>query len=72
MKQPQYLFPNGSQFGQDNLVLHATGRRHVVKDFAGPLSIKTVIRGEIQWIVGGQSLLVDTNKKFAASSIGKC
>src|SRR5262245_12348868 len=60
-QQPQFLFPTGSRFGHDNLVLHATGRRHVVKDFAGPLSIKTVVRGEIQWDVGGRSLLVDAN-----------
>jgi AraC-like DNA-binding protein len=55
-----YLFPNGSQFGQDNLVLHASGRRHVVRDFQGPLSIKSVIRGEVSWIVDGRSLAVDS------------
>lgn len=58
---PQYLFPNGSQFGPDNLVLHATARRHVVNEFAGPLSIKSVIRGEVHWTVGGRNLLVDPN-----------
>jgi len=61
MPQPQFLFPAGSRFGGDNLVLHATGRRHVVNDFAGPLSIKTVVRGEVQWIVGNRHLLVDSN-----------
>jgi AraC family transcriptional regulator len=59
MRQPQFLFPAGSRFGQDNLVLHATGRRHVVNEFAGPLSIKTVLRGEVCWIVEGRRLLVD-------------
>ena len=60
-QQPQFLFPEGSRFGPDNLVLHATGRRHVVNDFAGPLSIKSVIRGEVHWTVGGRNLLVDPN-----------
>jgi AraC family transcriptional regulator len=60
-RQPQFLFPAGSRFGQDNLVLHATGRRHVVNEFAGPLSIKTVMRGEVHWIVEGRRLLVDAH-----------
>jgi AraC family transcriptional regulator len=56
-----YLFPNGSQFGRDNLVLHATGRRHVVNDFPGPLSVKSVIRGEVRWVVDGRDLTVEPN-----------
>jgi len=60
-QQPQYLFPAGAQFGEHNLVLHATARRHVVQDFAGPLSIKSVIRGEVDWIVDGRRLAVDQN-----------
>src|SRR5438067_5058553 len=56
-----YLFPDGSQFGSDNLVLHASGRRHVVENFPGPLSIKSVINGQVTWTVGGRDLLVDTN-----------
>jgi len=59
MRQPQFLFPAGSRFGRDNLVLHARGLRHVVNEFAGPLSIKTVLRGEVCWIVEGRRLLVD-------------
>jgi AraC family transcriptional regulator len=61
MPQPQFLFPANSRFGRDNLVLHAIGRRHVVNDFAGPLSIKTVVRGEVQWIVEDRNLVVDSN-----------
>src|SRR6185369_14831362 len=57
----QYLFPDGSQFGRDNLVLHASSRRHIVDGFAGPLSIKTVIRGQVSWIVDGRELVVDEN-----------
>lgn len=59
-KQPQYLFPNHAAFGTDNLVLHAKGTRHVVTDFPGPLSIKSVIRGEVGWVVDGRDIVVDT------------
>jgi AraC family transcriptional regulator len=58
-QQPQYLFPAAAKFGKDNLVLHASARRHVVHDFAGPLSIKSVLRGEVDWIVDGRRLQVD-------------
>jgi AraC family transcriptional regulator len=56
----QYLFPEGAEFGLDNLVLHATGRRHVVKEFTGPLSIKAVVNGQVTWVVDGRSLVVDS------------
>ena len=56
----QYLFPDGCEFGRDNLVLHASGRRHQVDNFPGPLSIKTVIDGQATWIVDGRELVVDT------------
>jgi AraC-like DNA-binding protein len=59
MRPPQYLFPDKAQFGVDNLVLHAAARRHVVKDFPGPLSIKSVVKGEVTWIVDGRNLVVD-------------
>jgi AraC family transcriptional regulator len=55
-----YLFPEGCQFGRDNLVLNALARRHVVNSFAGPLSIKTVIDGQVTWNVDGRSLVVDS------------
>jgi AraC-like DNA-binding protein len=57
----QYLFPDGARFGHDNLVLHAKGRRHVVKEFPGPLSIKSVVSGKVTWTVGGNELAVDEN-----------
>ena len=60
-QQPQFLFPTGAMFGNDNLVLHASARRHMVNDFAGPLSIKTVLRGEVDWIVDGRHLHVEPN-----------
>jgi len=56
-----YLFPDGCQFGRDNLVLHAVARKHVVNGFPGPLSIKTVISGEVIWTVAGRDLVVDSN-----------
>src|SRR5262245_785451 len=58
-RSPQYLFPEGARFGNDNLVLHATARRHVVNEFSGPLSIKSVVRGKVTWIVDGTNLAVD-------------
>jgi AraC family transcriptional regulator len=57
--QPTYLFPLGTKFSADNLVLHARGRRHKVTDFAGPLSIKTVVTGAVGWNVGGRDFVVD-------------
>jgi len=57
--QPTYLFPEGAKFSLDNVVLHARGRRHNVTDFAGPLSIKTVVNGSVGWTVGGREYMVD-------------
>ncbi|MFN7920062.1 MAG: AraC family transcriptional regulator [Bryobacteraceae bacterium] len=54
-----YCFPAGSRFGADNLVLHASARRHVLNDLPGPLSIKTVIDGRVAWTNGGQRFEVD-------------
>ncbi len=53
-----YLFPVGARLGEHNLVLHASARRHSVHEFAGPLSIKTVVRGRVSWVVGGRELVV--------------
>jgi AraC-like DNA-binding protein len=47
--------------GRDNLVLHASAKRHSVKDFPGPLSIKSVLHGEVTWIVEGRKLVIDSN-----------
>jgi AraC family transcriptional regulator len=60
-QQPQFLFPAEARIGEDNVVLHASARRHVVNDFAGPLSLKSVLRGEVDWIVDGRPLQVDAN-----------
>lgn len=54
-----YLFPEGARFGADNVLLHASARRHRVEEFAGPLSIKTVLRGSVSWLVDRQELVVE-------------
>ncbi len=59
--QSPYLFPAGSQIGRNNLVLHAQSRHHTVEGFEGTLSIKTVFRGQVTWMIGGRPLCVDTN-----------
>jgi AraC family transcriptional regulator len=64
---PQYLFPNGAEFVKDNLVLHGRAKRHVVKDFPGPLSIKSVVSGRVPWIVDGRPLVVDTHSFLVLS-----
>ena len=56
--QAPYLFPSGAELGTDNVVLQARARRHQVRNYAGPLSIKTVIAGQVGWLVGGRELLV--------------
>src|SRR5436190_711948 len=38
----------------ENTLLRATGRRHFVREYAGPLSIKTVVAGEVTWMVDGR------------------
>lgn len=53
-----YLFPAAARLGEHNLVLHASARRHSVRSYAGPLSIKTVLRGRVSWVIGGRELVV--------------
>lgn len=57
--QAPYLFPAGARLGFDNVVLRARANRHVVNDYAGPLSVKTVLMEEVSWLVGGRELVVD-------------
>jgi hypothetical protein len=54
-----HIFPVDARFGETNLVLHAKAQRHIVQGFAGPLSIKSVMDGQVGWIVDGRRLLVD-------------
>jgi AraC-like DNA-binding protein len=47
--------------GERNAVLRARARTHFVKDFPGPLSIKSVTEGAVAWKTGGRELTVDRN-----------
>lgn len=58
-QRPQFLFPDGAQIGPNNVVLHARAKQHRVSNYAGPLSIKTVLCGRVAWIVAGRQLVVD-------------
>jgi len=69
-RQSPYLFPHGAHFGRDNLVLHAKGTRHVVEEFSGPLSIKTVLKGEVSWIADHRRLTLD-NRGFLVLNDGQ-
>ena len=62
-----YLFPPGASLGTDNVVLHAKSRRHRVCDCAGPLSIKTVLDGQVAWTVEGRGLVVDRSSFLVLS-----
>lgn len=65
--QAPYLFPGGSRLGVDNVVLHARSRSHRVEGYAGPLSIKTVLDGQVAWIVRERELLVDRSSFLIVS-----
>lgn len=45
--------------GRSNAVLRARSRTHFVKDYPGPLSIKSVTEGTVTWKTGGRHLTVD-------------
>lgn len=54
--------------GTHNVVLHARARRHQVDSYAGPLSIKTVLSGQVAWIVGQRELIVDRSSFLILSA----
>src|SRR5262249_8700624 len=41
------------------VILRARARRHAVRDFPGPLSIKSVVEGTVRWKTGGREISVD-------------
>jgi AraC-like DNA-binding protein len=45
--------------GTHNALLSARARAHFVRDFPGPLSIKSVTEGTVAWKTGGRELVVD-------------
>ena len=59
LHRPQFLFPTGARLGADNVLLRAKAARHRVDNYAGPLSIKTVLNGRVAWNVDGRELVVD-------------
>ncbi len=66
--QAPYLFPEGARLGADNAVLQARARRHRVESYSGPLSIKTVLAGQVAWIIGGRELVVDPSSFLIVSA----
>jgi AraC-like DNA-binding protein len=44
-----WINPPPGELGKHNAILSARGRRHAVREFSGPLSIKTVVRGSAVW-----------------------
>jgi AraC family transcriptional regulator len=65
--QAPYLFPKGACLGEDNALLHARARRHQVENYAGPLSIKTVLAGRVAWTIAGRELVVDQSSFLIVS-----
>jgi AraC-like DNA-binding protein len=53
------IVPNIADLGSRNLLLTARGKRHSVRDFPGPLSIKTVLDGAVRWRTDGRDIHVD-------------
>ncbi|WP_109489478.1 AraC family transcriptional regulator [Occallatibacter savannae] len=51
--------PAAAPLGSENCVLAAQSRRHSVRDFPGPLSIKTVTRGRVAWRIDRRDIWVD-------------
>ena len=65
--QAPYLFPDGARLGADNVVLQARARSHRVESYSGPLSIKTVLAGQVAWIIRGRELVVDRSSFLIVS-----
>jgi len=46
---PVLINPPSSEFGRATAILRGTARQYHVRDFPGPLSIKTFVRGSACW-----------------------
>ncbi len=65
--------PPAHQFGRVNAILNARGRRHYESEFAGPLSIKSVVRGSATWetrdgryeLTPGSVLLLNDGEEYS-------
>ncbi|UWZ85303.1 AraC family transcriptional regulator [Occallatibacter riparius] len=53
------IVPASADLGTRNCVLGARARRHSVREFPGPLSIKCVTSGRVAWRVGRRDVWVD-------------
>ena len=53
--------PPYAPHGETNVILAGNGRRHYVRDFPGPLSIKTVIDGRGAWTANGSRFVLDAD-----------
>ena len=53
------LYPPAARLGNENIILRARARRHAVREFPGPLSIKSVVEGTVRWRTDGREIAVD-------------
>lgn len=51
--------PAQPTLGPENVILLARARQHSVKDYPGPLSIKTVLEGRVAWRLGKRDIWID-------------
>src|SRR5882762_1498730 len=56
---PVLINPPSSELGCTTAILRATARQHHVRDFPGPLSIKTVVRGSARWKTEAGEFCID-------------
>jgi hypothetical protein len=47
--------------GDTNVILAGNGRHHYVRDYPGPLSIKSVVRGQGTWSTHGSRFVLDAD-----------
>jgi AraC-like DNA-binding protein len=55
------LNPRYGPDGKTNVILAGNGRHHYVHEYPGPLSIKSVVRGQAMWIAGGRRFVLDAD-----------
>jgi len=58
---PVLINPPAALLGTANAILRGMGRRHSVRDFPGPLSVKCVVRGAGRWQTEDGDFHVDEN-----------
>jgi AraC family transcriptional regulator len=60
--------PPAASLGMRNAILWGQGKQYRVADFAGPLSIKTVLRGSARWATSEADRLVDEGSYLVLNS----